>query len=253
MKARKNLAFFLGFMIAFLPPLHSQEKEKIIITNPFQTSSTAIVLEINPLPKFTFSLNKTLRIRKTDKAEMYNYKPKKPDKSYRHLVLFLELLEQETKTKLPKVDIVVVTAKEFLDIVEVDGIVWTEPLMDLSAKLKASGLIWFVEEDAFKIFVVNFKNPVRVLLLEQFLAHLTLLTEWESSVRSVSPEDTEVLLDKRKEEWKKQEGRAYTLFHRVSGHWKLLQLNWPPAPFQRLKVLSIPLPWPPWPLPRNRK
>ena len=187
------------------------------------------------------------RLAALEGAVIYGYEPKKPDKPYRHLMIFLELLQQETKTKLPKVDVVAVTAREFLDIVEVNGLVWTEPLTDASAKPRGSGLLWFVEEDTFKIFIVNFKNPARILLLEQFLTHLILLTEWESSVRNVSPEDTDVLVDKRKEEWEKREGEAYALFSRISGNWHLLQLDWPPVLSQRPKIFSIPLPWPPWP------
>ena len=240
---------FLGFLAQLCLPFiypSLQEREEIIITDPVKPNPTAIILQVNPLPKFTFALNKTFRIRKTDKAAMYEYRPKKPDKPYQHLIIFLELLERETKTKLPKVDVVVVTAREFLDLTEVNGLVWTEPLTEESAKPRESRLLWFVEQDAFKIFVVNFKDPARVLLLEQFLTHLTLLTEWELSVRNVSPEDTEVLVDKRKEEWKKREGKALVLFHRISGHWRLLQLNWPPI-VERPKIFSIPLPWPLWP------
>lgn len=240
---------FLGFLAQFCLPFTSysfQEREKIIITDPVKPDPTAVTLQVNPLPKFAFSLNKTFRIRKTDKATMYDYNPKKPGKPYRHLAIFLELLERETKTKLPKVDVVAVTSREFLDITELNGIIWREPLADTSTKSKRSELLWFVEEDTFKICLVNFKDPARVLSLEQFLTHLTLLTEWESSVRNVSPEDTDVLVDKRKEEWKKEEGKAYALFSRISGNWRLLQLDWP-AVIQRPRILSIPLPWPPWP------
>ncbi len=241
---------FLGFLAQFCLPFTShgaQEKEKIIITDPAKPNPTVVTLQVDPLPKFTFALNKIFRVRKTEGAVIYGYEPKKPDKPYRHLMIFLELLQQETKTKLPKVDVVAVTAREFLDIVEVNGLVWTEPLTDASAKPRGSGLLWFVEEDTFKIFIVNFKNPARILLLEQFLTHLILLTEWESSVRNVSPEDTDVLVDKRKEEWEKREGEAYALFSRISGNWHLLQLDWPPVLSQRPKIFSIPLPWPPWP------
>jgi len=240
-----------GKMLLFVTiGLWGQGREKITITNPFRTDARAAIVEVSPLPKFTFALNKTFRIRKTDKAEMYEYNPKKPGKSYRHLMLFLELLEQETKIKLSEIDVidvVVVTAREFHDLTEVDGFVWTEPLMEESARLKGSGFVWFVEEDIFKVFMVNLKDPARVLLLEKFLTHLTLLTEWELSVRNVSPEDTNVLVTKRKAEWEKREGKAFILFHRVSGHWRLLQLDWPSTLPPRPKVLSIPLPWPPWP------
>ena len=243
---------FLGFLAQFCFPFSShdsQEREKIIITDLVNPNLTAITLQVNPLPKFTFALNKTLRIRKTDKAAMYEYGPKKPDKPYRHLMIFLELLQQETKTKLPKVDVVAVTVREFLDIVEVEvnGLVWTEPLTEASAKVKESRLLWYAEKEAFRVFVVNLKDPARVLLLEQFLTHLMLLTEWELGVRNISPEDTDVFTDKRKEEWKRQEGKAYVLFGRISGNWRLLQLDWPPTLPQRPKVFSIPLPWPPWP------
>lgn len=247
MKVRGNLVFLLGFIIAFLSPLYSQEKERLVITNPFGVDSYAVTLEIDPSPKFSFSRNRTLRIRKVERAEMYEYKPKKPGKPYQHLVVFLELLERETETKPPKVDVVAVTSREFLDITEINGIVWGEPLADTSTKPKGSELLWFTEEDAFKVFIVNLKAPARVLALEQFIVHLMLLMEWEVSVRNVSPEDTEVLVDERKEEWKKREGEAYVLFHRISGHWKLLQLNWPTVPPQRPEIFSIPLPWPPWP------
>ena len=245
MKTGKVLLFVaIGLFIAI--GLFGQGKEKITITNPFRTDARAVIVEVNPLPKFTFAPDKTFRIRKTDKAVMYEYKPKKPDKAYQHLTIFLELLQKETKTKPPKIDVMIVTQGEFLNLVEVSGLVWTEPLAETSAKPGGSRLLRFVEEDTFKIFMVNFKDPARVLLLEQFLTHQALLTEWELSVRNVSPEDTEVLLDKRNEEWKKREGKAYALFNKIAGNWKLLKLDWPPTPPQRPRVLSVPLPWP-WP------
>ena len=256
MKTHRNLAFLFGFAAIFLPPLYPQrarEKEKVTITNPFWTTAGSVILEISPLPQFVFSFSETLRIRKTEKAEMYEYKSDKPGKPYRHLTLYLELLGQETKTKFPKADVVAVTRKELQDIMEVDGIAWMEPLSDESAKQRDGALVWFAEEDVFQIFLTSFKDPARVLILEQFLAHLVLMVEWEASVRKISPDDTEIFLERRKEEWKKQEGKAYALFHRVSGHWKLLQLNWPPELPRRPKILSVPLPWPPWPLPRNKK
>ncbi len=242
---------FLGFLAQFCFPFASygfQGGEEIIITDPAKPNPTAVTLQVNPLPKFTFSLNTTFRIRKTDKAVMYDYNPKKPGKPYRHLVIFLELLEREVKTKLPKVDVVAVTSKEFLDITEINGIVWREPLADTSIKPKGSELLWFAEEDAFKVFTVNLKDPARVLILEQFIVHLMLLMKWEASVKNISPEDTEVLVKKRIEEWGKEEGEAYALFHRISGNWRLLQLDWPGVS-QRPRILSIPLPWPPWPKP----
>ena len=245
---------FLGLLAQFCFSFASQgfqEEGTITITDPAKPNPTAVILKVNPLPKFTFSLAQTLRIRKTAQAAMYDYNPKKPGKPYRHLVIFLELLERETGKKLPKVDVMTVTSREFLDITEVNGIVWTEPLADTALKPKMSGLLWFAEEDVFKIFIVNFKDPARVLTLEQFFAHLVLLEEWEASVRSVSPEDTEVLVNKRLEEWKNEEGRAYALFNRVSGNWRLLNLDWPPVP-QRPRIFSVPLPWPPWPTRNGR-
>lgn len=235
-------------MVLFLAAfgLYGQGKEKIVITNPFRTDANAAIIEVNPSPKFIFALSETFRIRKTDKAVMYEYKPKKPDKAYRHLMLFLELLEQETQTKLPKIDVMVVTAKEYLNVVEVAGLIWAQPLAEESAKPKDSGLVWHTEDGTFKVFMVNFKEPVRVLLLEEFLAHLVLMQGWELKVRAVSPEDTDVLVVKRKEEWKKQEGRAFILFNKIAGNWQLLKLDWPPTPPQRPRVLSVPLPWP-WP------
>jgi hypothetical protein len=250
MKTGSKCLVFLGFLIVLTPPFHAhapQEKEKLTVINPFRTDAHAAILEVSPFPKFTFFLNTTLRIRKTNKAEMYEYNPKKPSKPYQHLALFLELLERETKTKPPKVDIMAVTTKEYLNVVEIVGLVWIQPLAEESAKPKSSGLVWHTGDSTFKAFMANFKEPSRVLILEQFLAHLMLLMEWEASVRKVSQEDTEILVDKRQEEWKKREGKAYSLFHRIAGNWKLLKLDWPPAPPQRPKVLSIPLPWPPWP------
>lgn len=237
-----------GTMLLFVAiGLFGQGKEKLTITNPFRTDANAAILEVSPLPKFTFAPSETFRIRKTDKAAMYEYKSQKPDKPYRHLMIFLELLQQETKTKLPKVNVIVVTSREFLNFVEVSGLVWKEPLVEVSAKPRGNRLLWFVEEDTFKIFMVNFKDPARVLFLEQFLTHLMLLTKWELSVRKVSPEDTDVFVTKRKAEWGKQERKAFILFHRISGHWRLLQLDWPPTLPQRPKIFSIPIPWPPWP------
>lgn len=227
----------------------AKKGKKITIVNPFRTDARAVIVEVNPLPKFTFAPSEAFQIKKTEKAEMYEHNPKKPDKAYRHLTIFLELLQKETGTKLPKIDVVVVTAREFLDLVEVSGLVWTEPLTETSLKTGGSRLLWFAEGDVFKVFMVNFKDPTRVLLLEEFLTHLTLSMEWELKIRNVSPEDTDVLVVKRGEEWKKREGKALILFHRISGHWRLLQLDWPPI-IERSRTVHIPIPLP-WPFPRH--
>lgn len=222
-----------------------QEKEKAIIIEPVKSGFPTVALQVNLSPKFTFLLGKDFRIRKTEKAAMYEYEPQKPSKPYRHLMIFLELLERGTKTKLPKIDVVVVTEKEFIKIVETNGFVWIEPQIDATAKQKGGRLLWLTEGETLRVFMMNFKEPERVLTLEQFLTHLALLTEWELSVRNANPGDAEDLADKREEEWGKQERKALILFGTVSGHWRLLQLDWPPIA-QSWPKLSIPLPWPPW-------
>lgn len=238
-----NKVLFLGFLTMFCFPLNSRdswEREKIIITDPAKPNPTAVTLQANPLPKFTFTLNKIIRIRKTNKAEMYEYNPKNPDKPYRHLAIFMELLALKIKKQLPCTDVVVVAREEFHEISEVYGLTWSEPSIDSSAKPKG-GLLWFTKGGVFKIFLVNLKSPERVLTLEQFLTHLALLSEWESEAIKVNPEDADTLIDKRQEAWKRQEGKAYALFQNIARHYRLLQLNWP-VTMERPKIFSIPIP-----------